>query len=393
MKICFVTPRFPYPPTKGDKLRVYQAIKHLSHDHEITLVAATDERLGEADVAEVARFCRRVEIVPIGRLQSFASLALRAPFSARPLQTHFYDSDELRRRLASVLADDRFDVIHASLIRILPYVWNVTEVPVVVDLMDTFSRSIALRKRTASPLLRGAYELEERRVAAYERAACERFPLLFVCAELDRQALHSRNVSVIRTCADLDAFEFRRDGREDDLVVMTGNMGYQPNVDAVNWFARNVWPLARRGRPGLRFRIVGLRPAGSIRAFHGKDGIQVVGPVPDVAAELQRATLSICPMRVGSGMQIKVLESMATGTPMVATSFGNEGIEARAGVEIEIADEPQAFARAVLNLLGDPVKRGRLATAARRYSEANFTWSAHAAALEKLYRRAVAFHS
>ncbi len=393
MKICFVAPRFPYPPTKGDKLRVYQAIKHLSRDHEITLVAATDEPAGEADVAEVARFCHRVEIVPIPRWQSFASVALRAPLGSLPLQTHFYDSAVLRERLADVLAAERFDVIHASLIRILPYVWGVRDVPVVVDLMDTFSRSIALRKRTVSPAARWLYEVEERRVAAYEHAACERFPLLFVCAEVDRLALRARNVSVIRTAADLDAFEYRRDGREDDLVVMTGNMGYQPNVDAVGWFAKNVWPQVRAARPQLRFRIVGLRPARSIRALAGTNGIEVTGGVRDVAAELQRATLSVCPMRVGSGMQIKVLESMATGTPMVATSFGNEGIEAEPGVELEIADEPQAFANAVLGLLNDPVKRGKLAAAARLSSETNFTWSAHAALLEKTYRRAIAFHS
>jgi sugar transferase (PEP-CTERM/EpsH1 system associated) len=393
VKICFVAPRFPYPATKGDKLRVFHAIKQLSRDHDITLVAATDEPIGDADVSAVARYCKRVEIVPIPRLQSLGSLALNAPLSTRPLQTHFYDSEALRRRLETVLSEQRFDVIHASLIRILPYVWDVKDVPVVVDLMDTFSRSIALRKRTASPLVRWAYEIEERRVAQYERAACERFPFLFVCAELDRQALRARNVSVVRTGADLEAFEYRRDGREDDLVVMTGNMGYQPNVDAVTWFAKHVWPRARSGRPGLRFRVVGLRPAAPIRALDGKDGVEVTGPVPDVAAELQRATLSVCPMRVGSGMQIKVLESMATGTPMVATSFGNEGIDAKPGVEIEIADDPQAFAGALLTLLGDPVKRGKLAAAARKSSETHFTWSAHAAQLEKAYRRAVAFHS
>jgi sugar transferase (PEP-CTERM/EpsH1 system associated) len=393
VKIAFVAPRFPYPPTKGDKLRVYQAIKHLSRDHQIVLVAATDEPVREADVAEVARFCSRVEIVPVGRLQSFASLAFRAPFSSLPLQTHFYDSAAMRRRLATVLAEETVDVIHASLIRILPYVWDVRDVPVVVDLMDTFSRSIALRKRTASPLTRWAYEIEERRVAAYERAACERFPLLFVCAEIDRQALHARNVSVIRTCADLDAFEYRREGREDDLVIMTGNMGYPPNVDAVTWFVANVWPLVRAARPQLRFRVVGLRPARQIRELAGSHGIEVTGPVRDVAAELQRATLAVCPMRVGSGMQIKVLEAMATGTPIVSTSFGNEGIEAVPGAEIEVADEPQAFASAMLGLLSDPVRRARIAAAARRSSETNFTWSAHAALLEKTYRRAIAFHS
>jgi glycosyltransferase involved in cell wall biosynthesis len=156
---------------------------------------------------------------------------------------------------------------------------------------------------------------------------------------------------------------------------------------------KKVWPQLRVARPQLRFRIVGLRPARAIRALAGTNGIEVTGAVRDVAAELRRATLSVCPMRVGSGMQIKVLESMATGTPMVATSFGNEGIEAVPGVELEIADDPQAFAGAVLGLLSDPVKRGKLAAAARIASETNFTWSAHAALLEKTYRRAIAFHT
>jgi sugar transferase (PEP-CTERM/EpsH1 system associated) len=390
VKICLVAPRFPYPTTKGDKLRVFHALKELSSRHEITLVAATDEPLADDARAIVARYCARLEVVPIPRLRSLTSLAFGATLSRLPLQTHFYSSPHLRRRLREVLAQTRFDIVHASLIRILPYVWDLEAPPVVVDLMDTFSRSIGLRRATAKPFLRFAYDLEARRVARYERAACRRFSMLFVCAEADRAALGEPEVAVVPTAADLDDFAYRREGRARDLVVVTGNMGYQPNVDAVLWFARQVWPRVRARRPEARFRVVGTRPAPEVRALDGNDGITVTGPVESVAGELQAATLSVCPTRAGSGMQIKVLEAMATGTPVVATGFANEGINAEPRAEVALADDPQAFAETVLALLAEPERRDAQARRARDLIERKFTWSAHAAQLEELYRRALA---
>ena len=393
MKLCFVTPRFPHPTTKGDKLRVYEALKHLSARHDITLVAATDEAVSPADYAAVARYCRRVATVPIHRWQSLTALALRAPVSPLPLQTLFYSSAALQRSIRAVLASERFDVIHASLIRVLPYLWEVDDTPVVVDLVDALARSIALQRRNAPPGIRFLYALEEERVRRYEHAACARFPRLIVCAEADRLALGAPSVSVIRTCVDLDDFPYRREGRDDDVVVMSGNMGYQPNVEAAVWFAKTVWPRVRSARPGARFRVVGTRPARAVTALGGSDGIEVTGAVADVGAELRRATLSVCPLRGGSGMQIKVLESMASGTPIVATSFGNEGIGARDGQEITIADEPSAFAAAALGLLADPERRDRVAAAGRRFSETEFSWDSHAARLEALYAEAIAGHN
>ncbi len=388
MNICFVAPRFPVPPTKGDKLRVYQAIRRLSRRHRITLVAAADEPLDSDGVAELRALCERVEIVPISRPRSIASVALHGPFSRRPFQTHFYDSARFRRSVAEVVRDGRFDVIHASLLRVLPYLWDVVEPPVVVDLVDALSRSITLRRATVSPMLRFAYDLELKRVERYERAACERFERIIVCAEADRQALGDDNVVVLKTCADFEQFPFAPIGHEDDLVVMTGNMGYRPNVEAVVWFCREIWPLIRSQRSTARFRIVGTRPASAVRALDGVDGIEVTGPA-DIAQELRRATVSVCPTRVGSGMQTKVVEAMASGTPIVMTSFGNEGIGATDGDQITIADTPDLFAARVLELLGDPERRGRLAAAARRFCETEFSWDVHVGRLESLYESVV----
>ncbi len=389
MNVCFVTPRFPFPTTKGDKLRAFNAIRELGARHEITLVAASDEPLSAGDIDAVARYCKRVEIVQLSRLRSLLNVAAYGAFTSLPLQTLFYRCDAMRERVRDVLRGSKFDIVHASLIRVLPYLWELAEPPVVVDLMDSIARSTAMRASLVSPLLRPVYRLEAARVAAYERAACDRFAELFVCAEPDRIAIGERpNLSVVRSSVDLAGFAYRRDAREDDLVVMTGNQGYAPNVDAVAWFASTVWPIVRGKRPSARFRIVGVRPAPTTRAHDGKNGITVTGPVDDIATELHRATIAVCPMRSGSGVQTKILEAFATGTPIVSTTLGNEGIGALPGREIAIADEPAAFAERILHLLANPELRATTAAAAHALAERAFTWGAHGRAIETLYERA-----
>jgi glycosyltransferase involved in cell wall biosynthesis len=233
------------------------------------------------------------------------------------------------------------------------------------------------------------YKLEAERVRRYERAACARFAQLYVAAEYDRLEIGAPNVSVVRNGADLEQFSYRREGRGDNLVVMTGNMGYQPNVDAIAWFARDVWPLVRAQVPAAKFRIVGIRPRPATLDLNGRDGITVVGRVDDVAAELHAATVAVCPVRVGSGLQNKILEAMATGTPIVSTSFGNEGVGATPGVELRVADEPAAFATELLALLADPAGRDLQAAAAHTFVEREFSWAANAEKIERLYEAAV----
>jgi sugar transferase (PEP-CTERM/EpsH1 system associated) len=383
-----VTPRFPYPTTKGDKLRMFQAIRHVSRRHSVTLVAAADEPLRPGDVEEVAQYCKRVEVVPISRARSVANVALYGAISKQPLQTLYYRSARMRERVRQVLAESQFDVVHASLIRILPYLWDIPT-PVVIDLVDSFARGLDIRAQTVSPLLRPAYRLEAERVRRYEQAACQRFAQLYVTAEPDRKAIGAANVSVMRACVDLEEYTFRREGRSDDLVVMTGNMGYQPNVDAVAWFAHEVWPLVRAQRPAATFRIVGTRPPQATLDLDGRDGITVVGWVENVSTELHAAGVAVCPVRVGSGLQIKVLEAMATGTPIVATSFGNAGIGAAPDREIAVADEPAAFASELLALLADPAARDRQAAAAHDFVEREFSWNAGADKIERLYEASV----
>lgn len=389
MNLCFVTPRFPYPPTQGDQVRTYHQIRSLSARHRITLTAACDRVPDKEALAEMARWCERIETVPIGGLRAVLPLALGAAATQLPLQVLYHLSSALRRTLARTLAAQPYDLVHASLLRTAPYVWNV-EPPVVLDLTDTLSRGIASRLPLLAQPLRAIYAFELGRVERYERQVCTHFRRSIVCTQADADALGAENVTVIPNAVDLERFPFVSEGRENDLLVMTGNMGYHPNVDGAVWFATQVWPHIRHAVPSARFQLVGARPTASVRALGRIPGITVTGNVPDVHEYLRRAAIALCPIRCGSGIQNKALEAMASGTPLLSTPYGNEGVGAQPDREVILAQEPQAFAQAALAMLADAPLRERLARAARARIEREFTWEHLARRLEAAYEKALA---
>ena len=395
MSILFLTPRFPYPPLKGDSLRSYHQLRALSREHEITLLSLAEEPVSEDDYRQVSAFCERVIVVPLPKWQARLNMGLGL-LSRQPLQVRYYSSGTFRRQLRATLEAEQFDVVHATLIRMLPYVWDLRSPPVVVDLIDSLSLNLAARFRGARGLKRLAYRLEYRRVRAYERDVVRHFPELVISSPADRHALASLggvsgdHITVIPNGVDVDSFPFQGEGgRETETLVFTGNMGYPPNEEAVLWFAGEVWPLLRAERPAMRFQVVGTGPGDRVRALAlDVPGIEVLGQVPDVTTYLHRATIAVCPMRTGSGIQNKVLEAMAAGTPVVATPLANRGVRAVPGRDLIVASDAPHFASAVLRLMEDPSERARLAASGRAFVETHFRWEEHGRRLAESYVRA-----
>jgi sugar transferase (PEP-CTERM/EpsH1 system associated) len=385
MRICFLTPRFPYPPLKGDTLRVYHQIRALSADHRITLLSLAEAPVSQADYQEVAALCERVEVVALPKWR--AALNLGAGIvSAQPLQVHYYRAAAVADQLRALLAGGTYDVIHATLIRMLPYVWNLRRPPVVVDLIDSLSLNLADRRTQVRGPKRLGYELEYGRVQAYERAVVRHFPALVLSSPADKEALGGGDhITVIPNGVDIDRFPFQGpEGRDPATLVFTGNMGYHPNEVAVVWFAAEVWPRLRAARPAARFQVVGTNPTERVRALAG-NGIEVLGRVPDVTTYLHAASVAVCPMRSGSGIQNKVLEAMACGAPVVATSIANRGVQGVPDRDLLVADTAESVAAAVLRLLDAPAVAASLAGAGRAFVEQHFRWESHAARLAAIY--------
>ncbi len=386
MRLCFLTPRFPAPPVKGDTLRVFHQIAALHAAHEITLFSLAEGPVAPDARAQLEALCRRVVVVPLPRGQAIGNL-VGGLASRTPFQVHYYQSGAARRTLRALLAAEAFDVVHATLIRTLPYVWDLPQPPVLVDLIDSLALNLAGRRAQVRGPARLAYEIEYRRVRAYEQAVVRRFPALVVSSPADREALGGGAVTVIPNGVDGARFAFAGPAdRAPGTLVFTGNMGYHPNEEAVLWFASAVWPLLRARYPALRWEIVGTGPRARVQALDdAAAGIGVLGAVDDVARYLQRATVAVCPMRSGSGIQNKVLEALATGTPVVASPIANRGVQAVAARDLLVAETAEATAAAIGRLLDSPETRARLAGAGRAFVEREFLWSGHAARLTALY--------
>jgi glycosyltransferase involved in cell wall biosynthesis len=167
---------------------------------------------------------------------------------------------------------------------------------------------------------------------------------------------------------------------------MTGNMGYFPNVDGLRWFASRVLPAVQRRRPAITVHVVGINPHRVIRQLAtANPAIRITGFVEDLPGELAAAALAFVPLRSGSGMQFKVIEAMASGKPVVTTTYGIGGLKIVNGRDALVADDPDDFANAVCLLLEDPGLRERMADSARRYVSNTFSWERVVSNLRALY--------
>jgi glycosyltransferase involved in cell wall biosynthesis len=219
--------------------------------------------------------------------------------------------------------------------------------------------------------------IEARRVAAYEKKIAARADRCFVVSSIDQQAMGSDHVGVLPLGIDVQRFNKPAVAATEPLIAFTGNMFYQPNVDAILWFAEHCWPAIKAAVPGVRLVIVGNRPQPSVVALGKQDqAIDVMGRVPSVAAILKTAAVAVAPMRSGSGMQFKILEAMACGVPVVATTIGQGDIGCVAGSDILVCDRGDDFAQGVIALLRSPAFREQIGNAGFRYAQENHSWDA-----------------
>jgi glycosyltransferase involved in cell wall biosynthesis len=174
---------------------------------------------------------------------------------------------------------------------------------------------------------------------------------------------------------------------ERDVIVFSGTLEYEPNRTAVRYFAEQIWPALRVKWPTLQWKLVGRNPEAVRRYVRGEPRIACTGPVDDAIAHLSAAKVAVVPLLSGSGTRLKIIEAWAAGTAVVSTSVGAEGLPARHGDNILLADSPESFAAAVTLLLESPKQRQRIGRAGREQYEREFTWNAAWSALDRQFEQ------
>jgi glycosyltransferase involved in cell wall biosynthesis len=243
-----------------------------------------------------------------------------------------------------------------------------------------------------NPLRRFFLSIEARKMRALETRLGPRFGAHVACSSGDAERLRSimtgARVCVVPNGVDLAYFAFQPSSLVSSGVVHVGGLNWAPNLHAAAWLCDRVWPLVRRAVPDATLTFVGRRDGASLPRCGTAEGVVFAGEVDDVRPFYAAASVSVVPLHVGGGTRLKILNAWAMGVPVVSTSKGCEGLPARSDENLIVADGPQPFADAVVQLLRDSRRRDRLRAAARRLVESEYGWDRIVDLTEAAYRSA-----
>jgi sugar transferase (PEP-CTERM/EpsH1 system associated) len=371
VRILFLCHRVPYPPNKGEKTRAFHQLRAMAARHEVDVFTLADDPLDLTHREALAAFCNRVTVARL--FPTLARLrALSYIFTSTPLTIPCFRSGQLDAAVRAAMAKQQYDRIFVYCSAMAQYVpWRTAgsgkaggtglarRIPVVMDLVDVDSDKWAQYAAATRFPLSAVYQREARNLRAYERQLCMNADCVLVATEreaaLARQTAPEARVHVVPVGVDAAHFTPAAAGVEPGppRVIFTGDMSYFPNRDAATFFARQVLPLIRRQVPDARFVIVGRNPGRRIEQLRSPH-VEVTGFVPDVRPWLAHATVAVAPLRIATGIQTKILEAMASGLAVVATTRAAQGLPRGIADLVETGESAEALAAGVARLLLNP---------------------------------------
>lgn len=378
-RVLYLAHRIPFPPDKGDKIRSWRILERLAKRFDVDLAAFVDDPADFQHEEHLRRVCASVALVPLER--RVATLRSAQGFlSGEALTFPFYRDARMSRAVAAARKKNPVAEIGFSS-SMAPYLEK-AQAPVIIDLCDADSAKWAEYGKRKSWPMSAVYAREGRLLERAETKIINRADAAFAITEEEADLLGSRDgveKPVHWFANGVDAYYFSPAAAPQPAAidaVFVGAMDYWANVDAVTWFAAEIWPEVRQSIDGASFYIVGSKPDAAVLALGGRDGITVTGRVDDVRPYVAAAKVVVAPMRIARGIQNKVLEAMAMEKAVVATPAGLEGIDATAGTEAIAAASPHAFARECVRLIEDRAAAAAMGRAARARILSDYQWAA-----------------
>lgn len=401
MKLLWLNAGLLLPLDKGGKLRTWHLMRQLARRHDISYVSFVDPSAAPTDVTGMRQVASTVVTIPRSEpakgtarfyLDAARHLVERAPYAVAK-----YRSIEYRRAIDGLLSHQRFDAIVCDFL--VPVVNLPATLPCPAILFTHNVESEIWRRHAdnaRNPISRSLLATQWRRMLRFERAALGRFDLVLAVSDADRQTfakLYSDTleapVQVVQTGVDTSYFAPIRPQHPASRahLVFTGSMDWLPNEDGMQYFVRDILPRVRQMEPETTLSIIGRSPTPAVRRLADDAGIHVTGSVEDVRPYVADGSVYVVPLRIGGGTRLKIFEAMSMGKAVVSTTIGAEGLPVTPGHHILIADEPQHFAEAVVQLIRDEDRRRRLEIEARKLVVERYDWSAVADDFEQALSR------
>lgn len=384
MKIVVLLSRIPYPLEKGDKLRAYHQIKDLSKNHEIYLVALNDQPIHPDAIDQLNPFCKEILILNLSFWSRLIGI-IYAFFKGIPLQCGYFYSRKAHKSFIDFINRIQPDHIYCQIVRVVEYVRGLTY-PKTLDYQDVFSKGMQRRFENGSSLAKPLFWMEYRRLLKYEKLAFSLFDHHTIITGVDRDLIpHPEHfkIEVIANGVDFEKYKVDNNPKEYDLIF-SGNMSYPPNIDAADFIARQIFPQLRKEFPELKLIICGASPTPKVLALAG-NGITVTGWVESMATYYGKSKIFIAPMRMGTGLQNKLIEAMAMKLPCVTSTLaGKPLVGVQNGQDIVICETVSGYVEAVKMLLTNPELYQVIAENGHQFVKENYNWETINAKLEEI---------
>jgi len=377
-RILVLSYRFPYPLIDGSRIRIYNMAKMLASKYKVDLLAVNEGDIKADKIKEIEEIFNKVIVFSFNPIR-FKINSIRGLFSKKSLQIYYYYFNQVQKWINQHLSE--YDLLFCIHIRMTKYLSNMNNIPKVIDFVDATSINYQEAQKNSKGMWRFIYPIENRRALSYEIEMLKDYDQAFITSPFDKKHLLSHSgvsddkLTVIPNGVKEELLLERNKLKEENWIVFLGKMDYTPNVDAVIYFANEVFSLITQCRKDIKFIIVGLNPTKKIMRLRKRKNIEVTGFVDDPYEYLEKAKIVIAPLRFSAGIQNKILEAMALGKTVVTTSKGARGIEGKNGKHFIVVDDKREMSRQILDLINNAPKRKKIGENGRELIKKKYRWN------------------
>ena len=400
MKILMLTPYLPYPLLSGGQIRTYNLLKKLADKHEITLFALIKEESERQYQQELEKYCTKVKLFKRSKKPFTLKNIVKTAFSSFPFLVIRNHVTEVISAVEKELASEEYDLIHAETFYMMPHIPE-TSVPIIlVEQTIEYLGYESYAEKVKIPGLKQLLNVDINKIRRWEKHYWRMSDKLIVMSDEDKKFIAEfvddpQKIEVVSNGVDADWFaEKKRDLPPDQTILSVGTFKWLPNVEAVQFLVNEIWPKIKKQVPTAKLWIVGNAPTKEVFDFQRKDSsITVTGGIPDIRDAFKGAHVLLAPVFSGKGTRYKVLEAMASETPIVATTTAVEGLGVEHMKHVLTGDTANSMAELTVKLLKDKKLHDQLAKNSRKFVQEYYDWKQISKKLDHIYQELGSSHA
>ncbi len=393
MRILMLTPYLPFPLLSGGQIRSYNLIKKLSKKHEIVLYALIKEESERQYIGDLEKYCKEVRVFKRSKKPFTLKNILKTAISKYPFLVIRNHVPEAKAAIKQLLEIDPPDLIHAETFYMMPHLPQ-TQIPtILVEQTIEYLGYESFARKINIPGIKQAIKVDIAKIRRWEQHYWQSCEKLVVMSEADKELISAEvdmhaPIEVVPNGVDTAWFAKEESKRNPDpTVLFVGTFKWLPNVEAVSFLVEKVWPLIKEKMPKAKLWIVGNAPSKKVFDFQKKDtSITVTGGIPDIRTAFRQSHVLLAPIFSGKGTRYKILEAMASETPIIATPLAVEGLDLAEGKQVLLADSAQSLAKQTVRVLENKALQERLIKNSSRFVKENYDWQGVAKKLDLVYQ-------